>query len=754
MARDGMSGSRRYPGAAKVAWALVGVLAVCGSARAAPTWVVDPLDPGPDRPPAGRSLFDHLFTVVRDGRGTYVIPYPFEALTAHVERRAAAGGRTALQQVLIPRGRSLQRDAAAPDFDRHPRIVVAVDAEGGGDRTPLLRDRLYLGYQERAESIEVISYNDEAGRFEFQVVRDYAPGRRPRVKYARRSLCMACHQNGGPIFAERPWSETNAEPRVADELALPGGRFHGVPRRVPGETALAIDASTDEATLFAAHQYLWRDGCGGAGGRHGPERCRAAVLVALLQFRLTGRAGFETASRRYRIDLAGPLGDTWRRRWPGGLAIPGADLPDPAESALGRGGPLDPLHPRPPAAVWSGEPPIDRWRVVAGLAEFLSASDVRWVDARLVDAASRPGTRRETHRATCEARDGVAGALDVSCEGGFRLRATLRTGDGRAPGGVVRRLLVPGMRSLYNLQVDAGEAAHEESGRSLRLRLMDVDHGIRVRRVDGAAVEAIEITLRAPVGKPGDGARRAAGDGVVTLVDDFDWLERAVDALVASGADAAAPLSARPFRRDAVLEALARHLGVAGTAPGSRGAGPMPPLEVEGEAELTARRRAFRDLPPAVGAAFARYCARCHGTASPVPPNFLLEGPVSVRRKLAVCAGRLYVRLHAWGRKTSGESRAPMPPVSALHVQGMTADAWQRSEALGVLQAYAGALVRQVGGFDRAQAALDDGTYDALPPCAPMSTGPGPGRTGRPGNVDDRGAPEGPLQSESGGSSS
>ena len=38
------------------------------------------------------------------------------------------------------------------------------------------RDRLYLGYQENANLIEVISYNEAAARFEFQLVRDYRAG--------------------------------------------------------------------------------------------------------------------------------------------------------------------------------------------------------------------------------------------------------------------------------------------------------------------------------------------------------------------------------------------------------------------------------------------------------------------------------------------------------------------------------------------------------------------------------------------------
>ena len=56
----------------------------------------------------------------------------------------------------------------------------------------LLADRLYLGYQEKAATIEVISYNETAARFEYQVVRDYREGGAAEVYYADRATCIAC----------------------------------------------------------------------------------------------------------------------------------------------------------------------------------------------------------------------------------------------------------------------------------------------------------------------------------------------------------------------------------------------------------------------------------------------------------------------------------------------------------------------------------------------------------------------------------
>ena len=74
-------------------------------------------------------------------------------------------------------GRSLQRNAASPDFFKFPRAVVVAEATPvsiPGKPLIVLKDRLFLGYQPQAEAIEVISYNEMAGRFEFQVVENYS----------------------------------------------------------------------------------------------------------------------------------------------------------------------------------------------------------------------------------------------------------------------------------------------------------------------------------------------------------------------------------------------------------------------------------------------------------------------------------------------------------------------------------------------------------------------------------------------------
>ena len=93
-----------------------------------PDWAVDPHEPGVNLPPVGRSLFDSLVAAPPGEPPAYQVPFPFTALTRAIERTLEAeGSPSPLKRVLLPLNRSLQRNAARPDFFTYPRAVVAVD---------------------------------------------------------------------------------------------------------------------------------------------------------------------------------------------------------------------------------------------------------------------------------------------------------------------------------------------------------------------------------------------------------------------------------------------------------------------------------------------------------------------------------------------------------------------------------------------------------------------------------------------------
>lgn len=288
--------------------------------------------PPTDLPPQGtRSLFDHLI------KEAGALPYPFERLVDLVASYDREGKKPVA--LLVPDGRSLLKAQAT--FEK-PRVVVAASsriADSDSDLGMHLGARLFLGFVEDANEIEVISYNEEAGRFEFQLVSDYREGGIPTLAYARRSLCVTCHQAEAPIFPERPWQETNAEPRIArrilDARAVPAaerGRasYRGVPIVVPLAAAEAFDDLVQTANVLPTAQSIFIDGCGGDPA-NGVE-CRRRMLSLSLQ-----------SLWNLQPDPAetGALLELQRKSWPaGGIAVPNSSLPNrdpPADSASGPG---------------------------------------------------------------------------------------------------------------------------------------------------------------------------------------------------------------------------------------------------------------------------------------------------------------------------------------------------------------------------------------------------------------------------------
>ena len=272
-----------------------------------------------DLPPDGtRSLFDHLVAQA-DG-----VPWPFEKLAALVAKQDPSGA--APLTLLIPDGRSLLKGQAD---DAHPRLLLAADFQAPGSPASLglaPRGQLFLGFTEQANEIEVISYNEAAGRFEFQLVQDYSANGARRLVYAKRAICESCHQGGTPIFSVRPWNETNGQPETAARItaALGSDHYLGFPTAVPLSVPERYDELTDVGNFIVAAQKLWLDRCGDAA-------CRRQMLKLALDY--------ARAPGDFKTDSAG-VAELRRLQAAAGeqpIAVPQSDLPnrDPIGEAKG-----------------------------------------------------------------------------------------------------------------------------------------------------------------------------------------------------------------------------------------------------------------------------------------------------------------------------------------------------------------------------------------------------------------------------------
>ncbi len=718
-----------------IAAGLVGVVAIVpcdGGARAAiergAVAVVDPAIPGADVPPVGRSLFDHLMAVDRGGVPTYDVPYPFTALVDRIARELDAQSGAPIKRVLIPLGRSLQRSAAAPQYFEFPRVVAAVDGEPAASSPFYLKDRLYLGYQEKANVVEVISYNEAAGRFEFQVVRNYASGRSPEVVYANRALCTTCHQNAAPIFSRQQWDETSANPDVAAMIRSARSDGYGADLARGVDVPYAIDNATDRANRFAATQLVWRDGCGDDSAAS--QRCRAGLFAAALRYRLSGQPIAAGAASPFDASVVTPLVASARMRWPAGLAIADPDIPNrnPLSSDRERK-PLpqiesafDPLTPRASVEVWTIDGAQSASRVVREVAEFVSGTDVARLDAALESTWSR-AVPRITVRARCDVRRVRARAsgesIDFDCasdshepQASMRVQARVQTGGGAPTIVALTRLQLAGEAPMIDLALVDTRAAIRSSGGALNGAPRRGN--LHARTASGDGVEL--VTLRF------DGTK---GEAEASIVRDSTQLDAAVNGLLNdAGARRFDGFDARPFRRAKLMPALFTALGMP-TREGcciAEAALPAARIDAVPAAEIpTAASGTGAEIVALRG--FYRYCSACHLTKEPVPPNFLAGDVAAVREKMTQCAPRIFARLGMWQRPSDAHAKTPMPPEVALARYQLTADAWRASDDLAAMSAYAAKLIETRTGRPPDRANVLAHNYEELPSCLPASSG-------------------------------
>lgn len=651
-------------------------LALAPPAFATPEWIEHASSPGPDVPPVGQSRFDDLFRGADSG---YRLPYPFPSLIEDLESRLDTSSGAGVRQIFVPLGRSLQRDAAAPHYFRDSRQVITLEGEPRtrqADAGRVLEYRLFVAHQPTTQTLEVISYNDEAGRFEFQVVENYDGRQAPRVRQASRAMCLSCHQNAAPIFALRPWSETSFNVRIARHLieARPD-EFSSLIDLVTFDADL-IDVLVERANYLSAAQHIWRFGC-----PH--SSCRAALLRAVLQYRLSGEASFDAQDADYRENYYRALEQNWSRNWPAGLALANHHIPDrdPFSEATPDMA-LDPLFDREAYAEWYAVDDVLAGGIVYRLAGFLTLADIRRLDQHLVANHDRnPGTSTKLN-APCRVEPGGDDRRTLVCvsqASSGELRAQIEIeGAATIDWLGIAALRVPGDRNLWQPEV----ARLVESDRAIEIITGTSKTGLSARFSDGRRIHALRIVDH-DSGQP---------SLELEIVDDSERIDAAIAALLLDDDDS---LSSAAFRRDRVMPALMRELQMPAlswprAAPAAKPQAPNPGARLEDNLAL---------LDP--------YCAHCHAQDTHNPPGFLYG--VNAGERVVQCAPRMLARLAGW-QSYPQLARSPMPPPASLPVSGTSAERWPDSDHYRSLLAAITALLERD---------YSDIAYEDLPACGP-----------------------------------
>ena len=529
------------------------------------------------------SLFDQLYFNDTGPKRIHEIPYPFTALVDSLEGLLGVsvnGDKNKVSTVLIPVGRCINREAAAPEFFKYPRIVIGADTENQGSEIqnlPLLKDRLFIGYQEKAQALEVISYNKQKGRFEFQVVSNYAKDSQPVVKNVDSDQCTGCHQNQGPIFSRSPWDETDSSTDIFTMLSERLGNHNapGIPNRSRG--AVAMDSSTNRANLFKIYQEFWRGACSGQSS-HDQIRCRASLFELILIQRFQERSRTLSLSQRMHQYLLPSFTKNIKAQWPDGISVLSSDIPNENPLANGYRAHFELAkelyYPRSLMTKWQ---PTDLLRMVKGLGDFISVNKMRALDNRLHSLALKSNASDVTLSGGCDIRrvGDQKSALEDNQLMDISVRCDIGTNDFEKeyyflgnfqvnhrkietlP--VFNRLVLDTATSIMSLAHQGGEVVVQDLEWLIDLKLYDSKHHFHARLPGDGIIDGIEI--RWPRTK---GTSEILGLGEVvkgsanlTIVDDYTLLDSAISNLISvTESEGLDYFSDKPFRGEMMVDAL------------------------------------------------------------------------------------------------------------------------------------------------------------------------------------------------------
>ena len=693
-------------------------IAAAETHRDPPTqWITHASTPGPDYAAVGHSLFDELFRINQKESKKYKIPYPFDALIENLRNRIENDGKTSVPHILIPIGRSLQREAAAPNYFQFPRSIITLIGEPLSDRgqaASVMKHRLFIAYQEKANLLEVISYNEAAGRFEFQLVENYRSNARPHVTQANRTLCMSSHQNGAPIFAATPWSESNLNPDVAIKIARAQPAKYRSLIAALSDDAGAIDLAINSANYLAAARIIWQSGCDGSDMLKN-LRCRAAILLALLQFRLSDNVAFDMKSPGYQADYLTSLDENWRHHWPGGLSLVSARIPDinpfkPASSNADH----DPLYPRPAQAFWPVPSEALSRGVIYRIAEFLTEADILRLDQHLLKQAGSRDIKSSLYRSDCslnsDSNSETSSEFIFDCSNSSSIQSINATigiefNNRQVVALRVLKLSLRGNALIWQPSVANFTISSTSRSNRLKAKLSGSSGKLSARLENGNRFD--ELSLSWPQNNS-DGEPPESLALELIISHDFKILRQAIEKMVAEGLGGESEiLSSLPFSQRAIIGDLEKQLG-------------MKTLGWCCEFETTDQKigalKSANTLLQGDTGLFYRYCASCHSGNTDLPPGFLHGSPQQVASQLRQCAPRILRRLTASRSSADSPVISPMPPLTSITNYQIDYTDWQSSTAYQQLTTFIKNLLRSEDEADLTRIINSD--YQNLQPCS------------------------------------
>ncbi|MGH8546544.1 MAG: hypothetical protein ACREX3_23595, partial [Gammaproteobacteria bacterium] len=480
----------------------------------------------------------------------------------------------------------------------------------------------------------------------------------------------------------------------------------------------------------------------------------------MLQYRLSGERFFAARSARYQ-NFTGTFAKGWQNKWPQGLRLPDPGIAnrkldvarymhgaDPVFSAarLAAGDLIktsdvsyrfDPINARGALETWHATENDHRDvdRVVSGLGEFVTSSDIRRIDGHLFNKVRQRAARRIEYESACafssERSDstgqGSTFRIRFYCGNGDRndeanelsLQGRFYIHSDKVVDGTIDSLVVNGSPPLQDLEILPAAMAKRVHGSSVTLAVAQKLSGLHARLPDGNAIERLTLSWA------GGAAASFAGKVKITILEDFGDVHKGIaEMALRARAGQSDALSSKPFRRSAVIEELFAQLGLPPISWCCGENEPVPAALLDPVPKGVKNQNGEENRPgDSAIDKFYGYCAVCHAMNDASPPNFLHGNDSLVAAQLKHCSERIFFRLEMAGMAPDKRLKSPMPP---LRTPDRRKPDSSGKRDLAILRDYVAGILREESGREPSVDEMIARGYWKLRSCLPENDQPNP----------------------------
>jgi hypothetical protein len=334
--------------------------------------------------------------------------------------------------------------------------------------------------------------------------------------------------------------------------------------------AQVTDLAISRANYLMIAQLIWQSGCEGNLSKLKNFRCRAAILQALLQYRLSGNIAFDADSPEYRLDLVANLRDNWAVHWPGGLLLASAQIPDRDPFNLNLSDiSHNPLSLRPAHAFWQKPDEALSKGIIYRIAGFLTRADIQRLDRHLLKLASSNGIESERYQAVCHININsiirFPNANNYNCSNrssSQSINATIEIEyhDNQITFLGVVSLSLLDSSLIWQPAVSTIKILDIGSHRQLNAKLSGPSDKLSARLQNGNRIS--EMILNWPLDSTNSGPPKSL-DMELIVSQDFKVLQKAIDQMISAAiAGKSQALVSRPFRQRTIINDLENYLGM------------------------------------------------------------------------------------------------------------------------------------------------------------------------------------------------